>query len=236
MRTKPFVGKANRKKRIDFAKENEKVDRNFWNSEIFSDESKFNIHGSDGHQKVWRKANAALEPKNMRGTVKHGGGSIMVWGCMTATGLGNLVIIEGIMNQYIYLNILKNNLSQSASKLGLDGSFTFQQDNDPKHTARVVREWLLYNVRKQLTPCEQLKYNKAQLAKMETFRRCKQACVDALMMMPNHHPDEPFYVRALTELHDIEEAMALAVSDIDSFEPCIIPGCPHHEKLHKIPL
>ncbi|GFW27952.1 hypothetical protein TNCV_768321 [Trichonephila clavipes] len=32
--------------------------------------------GLDGHQKVWRKANAALEPKNMRGTVKHGG-SIM---------------------------------------------------------------------------------------------------------------------------------------------------------------
>ncbi|GFX75397.1 hypothetical protein TNCV_1724111 [Trichonephila clavipes] len=40
---------------------------------------------------------------------------------------------------------------------------------------------------------------------METFRRCKQACVDALMMMPDHHPDEPFYVRALTELQDIEE-------------------------------
>ncbi|GFV06098.1 hypothetical protein TNCV_3143861 [Trichonephila clavipes] len=82
----------------------------------------------------------------------------------------------------------------------------------------------------QLTSCEQLKYSKAQLAKMETFRRCKQACVDALMMMLDHHPDEPFYVRALIELHDIEEAMALAVSDIDSFEPCIIPGCPHHEK------
>ncbi|GFW07229.1 hypothetical protein TNCV_3694221 [Trichonephila clavipes] len=63
----------------------------------------------------------------------------------------------------------------------------------------------------QLTPCEQLKYSKAQLAKMETFRRCKQACVDALMMMPDHHPDEPFYVRALTELQDIVEAMALAI-------------------------
>ncbi|GFV67025.1 transposable element Tcb1 transposase [Trichonephila clavipes] len=120
MRRKPFVSKVNRKKRIDFAKENEKQDRNFWNSVIFSDESKFNIHGSDGHQKVWKKANAALEPKNMRGTVKHGGG------------------------------LITNNLSQSASKLGLDGSFPFQQDNNPKHTARVVRECLLYNVRKQV--------------------------------------------------------------------------------------
>ncbi|GFU54095.1 transposable element Tcb2 transposase [Trichonephila clavipes] len=118
------------------------VKKKFWNSVIFSDESKFNIYESDGHQKVWRKANAALEPKNMRGTVKHGGGSFMVWDCMPATEVGNLAVIDGIMNQYNYLNILKNNLSQSASKLGLDRSFTFQQDNDPKHTARVVREWL----------------------------------------------------------------------------------------------
>ncbi|GFT54914.1 transposable element Tcb2 transposase [Trichonephila clavipes] len=86
----------------------------------------------------------------MRGTVKHVGGSIMVWGCMAATGVGTVVIIDGIMNHYSYLNILKNNLSQSASKLGLDESFPFQQDNDLKHTARVVREWLLYNVRKQV--------------------------------------------------------------------------------------
>ncbi|GFV85975.1 hypothetical protein TNCV_203551 [Trichonephila clavipes] len=54
---------------------------------------------------------------------------------------------------------------------------------------------------------------------METFRRCKQAYVDALMMMPDHYPEEPFYVRALTELQDIEETMALVVSDINSFEP-----------------
>ncbi|GFW76904.1 hypothetical protein TNCV_2030091 [Trichonephila clavipes] len=76
----------------------------------------------------------------------------------------------------------------------------------------------------QLTPCKQLKYNKAQLAKMETFRKFKQACVE------NHYPEKPFFVRALTELQEIEETMAIAVSDIDSFDPCKIPGCPHHEK------
>ncbi|GFT98655.1 uncharacterized protein TNCV_1901361 [Trichonephila clavipes] len=70
----------------------------------------------------------------------------------------------------------------------------------------------------QLTTCEQLKYNKAQLAKMETFRRYKQACVDALMMMPDHYPEEPFYVRALTELQDVEETMALAGAQINNLE------------------
>ncbi|GFX53391.1 hypothetical protein TNCV_2946301 [Trichonephila clavipes] len=81
----------------------------------------------------------------------------------------------------------------------------------------------------QLTPCEQRKYNKAQLVKMETFRKFKQACVDALRQMPDHFSEEPFFVRAPTELQEIEETMAIAVSDIDSFDPCNIPGCPHHE-------
>ncbi|GFW55110.1 hypothetical protein TNCV_262081 [Trichonephila clavipes] len=48
--------------------------------------------------------------------------------------------------------------------------------------------------------------------------------------MPDHYPEEPFFVRALTELQEIEETISMAVSDIDSYDPCTIPGCPHHEK------
>ncbi|GFY33168.1 transposable element Tc1 transposase [Trichonephila clavipes] len=48
------------------------------------------------------------------------------------------------------VEICEENHFQSAPKLGLDRSFTFQRDNDPKHTARVVWEWLLYNGRKQV--------------------------------------------------------------------------------------
>ncbi|GFY41383.1 hypothetical protein TNIN_399241 [Trichonephila inaurata madagascariensis] len=65
---------------------------------------------------------------------------------------------------------------------------------------------------------------------METIRKCQQTCVDSLRQMPDHYPEEPFYTRALTELQEIEETMALAVSDIDSLPPCTTPGCPHHEK------
>lgn len=131
-------------------KKYENKDENFWKAVIFSDESKFNIFGSDGRQKVWRKVNTELAPSNMSATVKHGGGGVMVWGCMAASGVGNLVIIEQIMDKNVYLNILKSNLKESAAKLGLGTTFIFQQDNDPKHTAHIVKEWLLYNTPKQL--------------------------------------------------------------------------------------
>lgn len=150
VRKKPFVSAVNRKKRLLFAKEYEKADEFFWNKVIFSDESKFNIHGSDGREKVWRKVNSELEPKNMVGTVKHGGGSVLVWGCMAASGVGNLVFIEGVMDRFCYLDILKENLHASATKLGIGESFVFQQDNDPKHTAVIVKEWLSHNVENQL--------------------------------------------------------------------------------------
>ncbi|GFX87254.1 uncharacterized protein TNCV_596031 [Trichonephila clavipes] len=45
---------------------------------------------------------------------------------------------------------------------------------------------------------------------METLRKCKQACVDALKQMPDHYPEEPFFVRALTELQEIEETISMA--------------------------
>ncbi|GFS49064.1 transposable element Tcb2 transposase [Trichonephila clavipes] len=99
---------------------------------------------------VWGKPNTLLHPKHTIPTVKHGGGSVMVWGCMAASGVGKLVFIDGIMHKMAYLNILQNNLKESANKLGLGSNFIFQQDNDPKHTAFVLKEWLPYHCRNQL--------------------------------------------------------------------------------------
>ncbi|CAK9832699.1 Transposable element Tcb1 transposase [Anthophora retusa] len=69
---------------------------------------------------------------------------------MSGRGVGNLPFIDGTMDKWGYLNVLKENLGQSAEKLGLQGSYYFQHDNDPKHTADIIKLWILYNIPKQL--------------------------------------------------------------------------------------
>ncbi len=91
------------------------------------------------------KPGTAHHLSNTVPTVKHGGGSIMLWGCFSAAGTGRLVAIEGKMNAAKYRDILDENLLQSAQDLRLGRGFTFQQDNDPKHTAKITKEWLQNN-------------------------------------------------------------------------------------------
>uniref|UniRef100_A0A4W5QKM4 Receptor-type tyrosine-protein phosphatase F n=1 Tax=Hucho hucho TaxID=62062 RepID=A0A4W5QKM4_9TELE len=74
--------------------------------------------------------------------VKHGGGSIMLWGCFTTVGTGTLVRNEAKMNRAKYIEILYENWLQSAQDLRMGRKFTFQQDNYPKHTANTTQEWL----------------------------------------------------------------------------------------------
>jgi transposase len=113
-RKKPYISATNRVKRLNFAKSHLKDLQTSWNNIIFSDESKFEIFGTKNRCKIWRTPNSELLPQNLLSTVKHGGGSLMVWGCMSAAGPGNLVFVESIMNSRDYLQILKNNLTECA--------------------------------------------------------------------------------------------------------------------------
>ncbi|CAI9537386.1 unnamed protein product [Staurois parvus] len=64
---------------------------------------------------------------------KHGGGSVMVWGCMSAAGTGELQFIEGTMNANMYCDILKESMISSLQRLGQRAVF---QHNDPKHNSK----------------------------------------------------------------------------------------------------
>ncbi|GBN21028.1 Transposable element Tc1 transposase [Araneus ventricosus] len=88
-RRKFFVSVKNRKLRLSFAKSMLNNLETYWNNVLFVDESKFNIFGSDGRIMVWRRKNEELNPKNLDGTINYGRGSVLVWGCMSTSGLDN---------------------------------------------------------------------------------------------------------------------------------------------------
>ena len=63
----------------------------------------------------------------------------MVWGCFSSSGVGNLAFIDAKMDRFLYVDILENNLNESAVRLGLRRSFIFQQDNDPKPKSKLAK-------------------------------------------------------------------------------------------------
>lgn len=108
---------------------------------LFSDESKYDIYGNDDIQYVHWPQGKRLDPKYVVPTVKHGGGNIMVWGCFSYYGMGPIHKISGTMDRFKYLDILKNVMMPYA-EWEMPLKFIFQHDNDPKHTANVVKDWI----------------------------------------------------------------------------------------------
>ena len=60
----------------------------------------------------------------------------MLWGWFSATWTRRLVRIEAKITRAKYREILDENLLQGSQHLRLGLRFTFQEDNDPKHTAK----------------------------------------------------------------------------------------------------
>lgn len=65
----------------------------------------------------------------------------MVWGCFSGQGLGPLQKIDGIMDRFLYKDILENVMVPYA-EWSMPLSWHFQHDNDPKHTSKFVKDWL----------------------------------------------------------------------------------------------
>uniref|UniRef100_A0A674ES87 Tc1-like transposase DDE domain-containing protein n=1 Tax=Salmo trutta TaxID=8032 RepID=A0A674ES87_SALTR len=122
---------------LEFAESHLKDYQTMRNKILWSDETKIELFGLNAKRHIWRKPGTIP-------TVMHNGGSLMLWECFSAAGTGRLVRVEGKMNGEKYREILDENLLQSAKDLRLGQRFTFQQDNDPKHTAKTTQEWHRY--------------------------------------------------------------------------------------------
>ena len=81
---------------------------------------------------AWRKPDEEFKPEYTVPRVQKGGGSVMVWGCMSFKGLGELAFVEGNINTDRYLEHLENYMIPSEKKLfGRRNEWIHQQDNAP---------------------------------------------------------------------------------------------------------
>jgi transposase len=139
---RPLLTKRHMKERLDFAVTHQHWTLDDWKRVVWSDETKINRLGSDGRKWVWKQAGEPLSERQVEGTVKFGGGNLMMWGCMLWEGIGYACRIEGKMDADLYTQIMEDELQNSLEFHGKEvDDIIFQQDNDPKHTSKLARKW-----------------------------------------------------------------------------------------------
>ncbi len=97
---------------------------------LWSDETKIQLFGINSTRRVWKRRNAAYDPKIP--TVKHGGGN-MIRGCFSVKGIGQLHHIKGQWT---------GTCTVRAWALEMGHGWVSQHDNGPKHTAKTTKERL----------------------------------------------------------------------------------------------
>jgi hypothetical protein len=97
-----------------------------WDAVVFSDKSKFNVFGSDGKRYCCRRKGDCYKERNVKKMVKHGGRSLMVWGCITRWGTGPLIRVVG-------------NMDGSGSGSGSDGSVLIRKNTQARSSRNLTR-------------------------------------------------------------------------------------------------
>ena len=140
----PSLTDEQMRKRLEFARDHVKWTLDDWKNVMFSDECSFMRVKPFGTQYYYANDEHNLRHKHQfKQKMQGGGGRIMVWGCITAHGVGDLCWVEGTMDAKYYKTVLRDYVVDSCDWSGIDpAKFIFQQDNASIHTAKVVKEYI----------------------------------------------------------------------------------------------
>ncbi|GBM98948.1 Transposable element Tc1 transposase, partial [Araneus ventricosus] len=165
----PLLTKRHPQLRLQWAREHRDWTVHEWKRVAWSDESRFLIHHVDGRARVRRLPGEQLPPscterrpmppcliplrypyrldghRSPSCTADHtqaaAAGGIMLWGTLSWSALGPVVVVEQTMKAANYLNIIADQLHTYMAFVFPTGNGIFQQDNAPCHKVRIVLEW-----------------------------------------------------------------------------------------------
>ena len=109
----PFLSVKHHKEHMDFAIAYKDWTLEDWKKVIWFDKTKINYLGSDGRKWAWKKSGERLSDRLVEGTLKFGGGSLMMWGCICWQGPGYATKIDRRMDGDLCLSILKEELQET---------------------------------------------------------------------------------------------------------------------------
>ncbi|KAK3548337.1 hypothetical protein QTP70_010300 [Hemibagrus guttatus] len=125
----PLLKKAHVQTGLKFAYKHLNDSEENWVKVLWSDETKIELFGINSTRRVWRRRrNTAYDPKNTIPNVRHGDGNIMLWGCFSAKGTGQMHRIKGAMDRAMNSQIL-DVLWDSGLGKGLVHSRTFRDSS-----------------------------------------------------------------------------------------------------------
>lgn len=129
----PMLTSSHKENRVAWAKCH--INDN-WNKIVFTDETAFQLFQNT--IKRWHKGARPTRPipKDRR--------KIFAWGGFCRKGKTSLFCFRQIMDGKFYVEILDKHIPEINKLLGK--RWQFQQDNDPKHTSRIAKEFLRENV------------------------------------------------------------------------------------------
>ncbi len=140
-KTKPYLNMIQKRRRFLWAKAHLKWTVAKWKTVLWSDESKFEVHFGKLGRHVIRTKEDKDNPSCYQRSVQKPA-SLMVWGCMSACGMGSLHIWKGTINAERYIQVLEQHMLPSRRRLFQGRPCIFQHDNARPHTASITTSWL----------------------------------------------------------------------------------------------
>uniref|UniRef100_A0A803JHS9 Paired domain-containing protein n=1 Tax=Xenopus tropicalis TaxID=8364 RepID=A0A803JHS9_XENTR len=138
---KPFLSKIHKLRRFHRARDHLKWSVAKWKTVLWSDESQFEVLFGNLGRHVIRTKEDKDNPSCYQRSVQKPA-SLMVWGCMSACGMGSLHVWKGSINAEKYIQVLEQHMLPSRRHLFQGRPCIFQQDNARPHSASITTSWL----------------------------------------------------------------------------------------------